>query len=53
VAFGKAIGMGYVSPDLAVEGTKLRVKIMGELWDAVVTCDSPFDPKNEKIRIDG
>ncbi len=53
VAFGKSIGMGYVKPELAVEGTKLKVLIMGEKWDAVVTCDSPYDPKNETIRKDG
>ncbi|QYX55676.1 FAD-dependent oxidoreductase [Roseovarius sp. SCSIO 43702] len=53
VAFGKSIGMGYVTPELAEEGTKLKVRIMGELWDAEVTCDSPYDPKNEVIRKDG
>ena len=53
VAFGKSIGMGYVKPDLAVEGTKLKVKMLDQLWDAVVTCDSPYDPKNEVIRKDG
>ncbi|NIZ14054.1 FAD-dependent oxidoreductase [Phaeobacter sp. HF9A] len=53
VAFEKSIGMGYVKPDYAVEGTKLKVKIQDKLWDAVVTCDSPYDPKNETIRKDG
>ncbi|WP_299885971.1 FAD-dependent oxidoreductase [uncultured Ruegeria sp.] len=53
VAFEKSIGMGYVTPDLAVEGTKLKVKMQDKLWDAVVTCDSPYDPKNEVIRKDG
>ncbi|SFL62064.1 GcvT family protein [Shimia aestuarii] len=53
VAFEKSIGMGYVTPDLAVEGTKLKVKMQDKLWDAVVTCDSPYDPKNETIRKDG
>ncbi|MCT4553129.1 MAG: FAD-dependent oxidoreductase [Pelagimonas sp.] len=53
VAFEKSIGMGYVRPDLAVEGQKLKVKIMDQLWDAVVTCDSPYDPKNETIRVNG
>jgi len=24
-----------------------------ELWDAVVVEDSPYDPKNESIRVDG
>jgi len=53
VAFGKSIGMGYVRPDLAVEGTKLQVRMLDKLWDATVTCDSPYDPKNETIRKDG
>ncbi len=53
VAFGKSIGMGYVTPDLAVEGTKLKVRMQNQLWDAVITCDSPYDPKNETIRKDG
>ncbi len=53
VVFGKSIGLGYVTPDLAVEGTRLQVKIQDKLWDAVVTCDSPYDPKNEVIRVDG
>ncbi|MCV2887761.1 GcvT family protein [Ruegeria aquimaris] len=53
VAFGKSIGMGYVRPELAVEGTRLQVKMLDKLWDATVTCDSPYDPKNETIRKDG
>lgn len=53
VAFGKSIGMGYVRPELAVEGTRLQVKMLDKLWDAIVTCDSPYDPKNETIRKDG
>jgi len=53
VAFEKSIGMGYVKPELAVPGTKLKVKIMDQLWDAEVTCDSPYDPKNETIRVTG
>lgn len=53
VHFGKSIGMGYVTPDLAKPGTKLKVLIQRKLWDAVVTEDSPYDPKNEVIRKDG
>jgi dimethylglycine dehydrogenase len=53
VAFEKSIGMGYVKPEFAVEGAKLKVKMLDQLWDAVVTCDSPYDPKNEKIRVNG
>ena len=53
VAFGKSIGMGYVTPDLAKPGKKLKVKMLNQLWDAQITEDSPYDPKNERIRIDG
>ncbi|MEM6372944.1 MAG: glycine cleavage T C-terminal barrel domain-containing protein, partial [Pseudomonadota bacterium] len=53
VAFGKSIGMGYLHPDLAVVGTRLKVKMFDQLWDAEVVVDSPYDPKNETIRVDG
>ena len=52
-AFGKSIGMGYVRPDLAAPGTKLKVRMFRELWDAEVTEDSPYDPTNATIRADG
>ncbi|MDP1670167.1 GcvT family protein [Phaeovulum sp.] len=53
VAFGHQIGMGYVRPDLATPGTRLKVKILRQEWDAVVTEDSPHDPENARIRADG
>ncbi len=53
VAFGRQIGMGYVSPDLAVTGQKLRVRMQNRLWDAEVVEDSPYDPQNARIRVDG
>jgi dimethylglycine dehydrogenase len=53
VAFGKQIGMGYVRPELAVPGTRLKVKMLRQEWDAVVVEDSPFDPTNARIRVDG
>jgi dimethylglycine dehydrogenase len=53
VAFGKQIGMGYVRPDLAAPGTRLQVRMLRQLWDAVVVEDSPYDPANARIRIDG
>ena len=45
--------MGYVRPDLAVVGTKLKLRMFRELWDAVVVEDSPYDPQNAVIRVDG
>ncbi|MEP6018370.1 MAG: FAD-dependent oxidoreductase [Paracoccaceae bacterium] len=53
VAFGKSIGMGYVRPDLAEPGQKLKVRMFNALWDAEIVQDSPYDPKNEAIRLDG
>ncbi len=53
VAFGKSIGMGYVKPEHASPGTKVKIKMFDQLWDAEVVQDSPYDPKNETIRKDG
>jgi dimethylglycine dehydrogenase len=50
VAFNQSIGMGYVKPDLATLGQKLQVKMFDQLWDAVITEDSPYDPSNINIR---
>ncbi len=53
VAFGKSIGMGYVTPEHAAPGTSLQVRMQGRLWPAEITPDSPYDPKNARIRADG
>ena len=53
VAFGKQIGMGYVPVELATVGTRLKVKMLRQEWDAVVVEDSPYDPSNGRIRVDG
>ncbi len=53
VAFGKQIGIGYVRPELARPGVKLKVRMLRELWDAEVVEESPYDPANETIRKNG
>ncbi len=53
VAFGRQIGMGYVAPALAEPGTRLKVRMFRDLWDAEVVADSPHDPANARIRADG
>ncbi|SHI55465.1 GcvT family protein [Wenxinia saemankumensis] len=53
VAFGKQIGMGYVPVDKAAVGTKLKVRMFRQTYDAVVVEDSPYDPQNARIRQDG
>ncbi len=53
VHFGKSIAMGYVGPDQTQPGARLKVRMQDKLWDAEVTDDSPYDPKNAAMRIDG
>ena len=53
VHFGQSIGMGYVSPEFAEPGTDLKVKMFDRLWQAKVVEDSPYDPQNAAIRVDG
>ena len=53
VAFGKSIGMGYVTPAHATVGTTLKVRMFDRLWDAQIVEDSPYDPANATIRKDG
>lgn len=53
VVFGKQIGIGYVDPDQAAPGTRLKLKMFDQLYDAEVQVDSPHDPENARIRING
>ena len=53
VTFEKSIGMGYVTPDLAVPGTRLKVKMFDQFWDAEIVEGSPYDPTNAALRVDG
>jgi dimethylglycine dehydrogenase len=53
VHFGKSIGMAYVRPELAVPGTKLKVRMFQQLFDVEIVEDSPYDPKNATIRVTG
>ena len=53
VSANRSIGMGYVAPDFAAPGTKLSVVMQRQRWDAEVVEDSPYDPTNAVIRIDG
>jgi dimethylglycine dehydrogenase len=48
VHFGKQIGMGYVAPEHAEVGTKLKVRMFRDLWDAEVVEDSPYDPRTPR-----
>lgn len=47
---GKSVALAMVKPAHAVEGTRLKVRILGSLYDATVVAESPFDPDNAVIR---
>ena len=47
---GKSLALGMVSPELAELGTKLEIVILGERRHVTVIEESPFDPKNARLR---
>lgn len=47
---GKSLALAMVRPDLAELGSKLEIEILGERYPVTVIEESPFDPKNEKLR---
>lgn len=49
----KSIALAYVKTELAAEGTELEVEIYGEKAKAVVAVEPLFDPKNERLRVNG
>jgi dimethylglycine dehydrogenase len=46
----KSLALGMVRPGLAEAGTRLEIEILGKTYPATVIPDSPFDPKNERLR---
>jgi dimethylglycine dehydrogenase len=47
---GKSLALGMVKPNLAGPGSELEIDILGKTHHATVIPDSPFDPKNERLR---
>jgi dimethylglycine dehydrogenase len=47
---GKSLALGMVPPSLGDLGTELEVTSLGERYRATVVEESPFDPKNERLR---
>ena len=46
----KSLALGMVRPGLAEAGAQLEIEILGKTYPATVIPDSPFDPKNERLR---
>lgn len=47
---GKSLALAMLDPAWAQEGTRLKIRILGELYDATVIHESPFDPANDALR---
>ena len=47
---GKSMALAMLRPQYAVEGTKLKIKILGTTYTATVVGESPFDPENAALR---
>ncbi len=46
----KSIALGMVKPDLATTGQKLKIDILGKMYDATILDESPYDPENKLLR---
>ncbi len=47
---GKSLALAMLSPHHSAVGTKLKIRILGDLYDAEVVGESPFDPDNAVLR---
>ena len=46
----KSIALAMVKPDFAKVGDKLQVDILGEMYDATILDESPYDSENKLLR---
>ncbi len=46
----ESLALAMVKPEASEVGTKLTIEILGETYNATVCEESPFDPKNERLR---
>ena len=46
----KSLAIGYVKAELAEPGTPLSILILGEMKQATVLRESPYDPDNNELR---
>jgi len=46
----KSIALGMVKPEIATTGQKLKIDILGKMYDATILPESPYDPENKLLR---
>lgn len=49
----QSLALAMVKPGYESEGNELEIRIIGKNYKATVIEESPFDPKNERLRTDG
>ncbi len=47
----KSLALAMVKPAFAEPGTELEIEILGDRYEATVLDESPYDPKNERLRL--
>ncbi|MEP0520814.1 MAG: FAD-dependent oxidoreductase [Hyphomicrobiales bacterium] len=47
---GKSLALAMVPPAYSKIGSAMQIQILGESYEATVIEESPFDPKNERLR---
>ena len=47
---GKSLALGFVTPELAAEGTELEIDVIGQMKPARIVAESPYDPENTALR---
>ena len=46
----KSIALAMAKPDLANVGEKLKVDILGKMYEATILDESPYDAENKLLR---
>lgn len=46
----KSLALAMVTPELSQVGTNLEIEILGKRYGAIILEESPYDPKNERLR---
>ena len=46
----QSLALAMLRPELAAEGTTLDIEVLGERYPARVVPESPWDPRNERLR---
>ncbi|MBT5435351.1 MAG: FAD-dependent oxidoreductase [Alphaproteobacteria bacterium] len=46
----ESMALAMVKPEVSAVGTKLTIEILCETFNATICEESPFDPKNERLR---